>query len=576
MDRITQSLLNEFVRLNSLDELSPSDQFEHFTGYLTTSVHHTESFETSDIVVGGGGDSGFDTVSFIVNGQLVTEPEDVKELLQLNGFLEVTIIFVQAETSSSFDSAKIGQFAFGVKDFLSEKPKLPRNSNIVGAGALLQTIFDNAVKFRKGKPACYLYYATTGKWSADANLETRRKAEQQDLEDLNLFRSVKFECIGADRLHRLYNDSKNSIAREVVFSEKTVLPEIPGVDQAYIGILSGPEFLKLIQNEDGEIITSIFYDNVRDWQDWNAVNTEIKGTLASAGSRVRFALLNNGVTIVARKVQPTGNRFHIEDYQVVNGCQTSYVLHECAAEIDSDVQVPVRLIATDDEDLKNAIIKATNRQTPVAPEHLFALSDFPKQLERYFPTFPGKQVLYYERRSRQYHSRTDIEKVRIINQTTLIRSFASMFAAKPHAATRSYRSLRDGLGTAIFAKDHKLEPYYTAAFAHYRMEFFFRNGVLKPEWKPGRYQILLALRLDVIPNATVSLSANETGRLCHKLNEILWDDAKAKAAFQKAARTVAALAKEKLEGDELRLESFTKEIVKHMVQQVPKKGGKRN
>jgi hypothetical protein len=34
-------------------------------------------------------------------------------------------------------------------------------------------------------------------------------------------------------------------------------------------------------------------------------------------------LMNNGVTIIARHLQPTGNRFHIEDFQIVNGCQTS-------------------------------------------------------------------------------------------------------------------------------------------------------------------------------------------------------------------------------------------------------------
>lgn len=43
--------------------------------------------------------------------------------------------------------------------------------------------------------------------------------------------------------------------------------------------------------------------------------------------------------------------------------------------------MPVRLIATQDDGVKNAIIKATNRQTLVTEEQLFALSEFPKKLE---------------------------------------------------------------------------------------------------------------------------------------------------------------------------------------------------
>lgn len=67
---------------------------------------------------------------------------------------------------------------------------------------------------------------------------------------------------------------------------------------------------------------------MRDWQDYNPVNSEMKQTLASDTLRARFALMNNGVTIIAKTLRTTGNRFYIEDYQIVNGCQTSHVLFD--------------------------------------------------------------------------------------------------------------------------------------------------------------------------------------------------------------------------------------------------------
>ena len=76
----------------------------------------------------------------------------------------------------------------------------------------------------------------------------------------------------------------------------------------------------------------------------NSVNSEMRETLNTHERAVYFPLLNNGVTIVARRVHPTGNKFLLEDYQVVNGCQTSYVLHESRASLADDVMIPVRII----------------------------------------------------------------------------------------------------------------------------------------------------------------------------------------------------------------------------------------
>src|SRR5690606_8454901 len=141
----------------------------------------------------------------------------------------------------------------------------------------------------------------------------------------------------------------------------------------------------------------------------------------------------------------------------VNGCQTSYVIHESRANLNADILIPIRLIATENPEIRNSIIKATNRQTEVTEEQLFALSDFPKKLENYFPTFEGTKRLFYERRSRQYNSEEDIEKVRVINMTTLVRSYASMFLGFPHRTTRNYKALLRSIGTDIFNKDHRLE-----------------------------------------------------------------------------------------------------------------------
>ena len=389
MDRITSSLLEEFSATAGISSHPEERRFEHFAAYLALSKFHSETFDTADVVTGSGGDTGIDAAGILVNGALVTDSETVEELVETNGFLDATFVFVQAERSSSFETAKIGQFGHGVLDFFAEKPTLQRNLYVQAAADVMNAVYERSSKFKRGNPACRLFYVTTGKWTDDANLTARLNGVRDELEKLGIFREVEVSPVGADAIQKLYNQTKNAISREFTFAAKTVVPEIPGVHEAYLGLLPAQEFVRLLDDGSGGILKSIFYDNVRDWQDYNPVNSEIRNTLTEGTDRNRFALMNNGVTVIAKTLRSTGNRIYIEDYQIVNGCQTSHVLFENRVSLDDSVHVPLRLIATQDEDVIAAIVKATNRQTEVREEQLIALSDFQKKLEAYFQAFPA-------------------------------------------------------------------------------------------------------------------------------------------------------------------------------------------
>ena len=475
--------------------------------------------------------------------------------------MDATFVFTQAERSASFDTQKLGHFAFGVRDYFAESPQMVANDTMQIYRRIQKEIFDQSRLFRKGNPQCLCYYVTTGRWTNDADLVARRNAGRGDIEALGLFRNVSLECIDAEQLQRLYRESQSSVVTEVVFANRTVIPEIPGVEEAYIGLLPASQFLKLVENDSNEVMTSLFYDNVRHWQDWNAVNNEIRDTLSAPSTAVRFPLLNNGVTVVARGMHLTGNKIVLEDYQVVNGCQTSYVLHECRVQLDDRVMIPVRVIATRDDNIKNAIIKATNRQTQVSEDQLFALSEFPKKLEAYFPTFDGKRKLYYERRSRQYASAASVEKVRVISMTALVRAFASMFIKQPHRTTRNYQALLKSIGNEIFNKEHRLEPYYASAYATYKLEYLFRNQTLPSELKPARYHMLLAYRILAAGDAMPRMNSRDMETYCSSLLVTLWDDDKCREIFEKAAEQVRAVAEGNLHRDNIRTEAFTNSLL---------------
>lgn len=557
MDRVSESLLNEFSSERGIAHLPEDKRFEHFVSFITVGQHYTESFDTEDVMVGSA--TGIDAVAVIVNGILVTDAEGLEEL-DSAAELDVTFVFVQADRGPTFDGAKIGNFGFAVTDFFKDQPTLPRNTEISAAADIMLALYKRSTKFKRGNPACRLYYATTGTWVGDPLLEARQKAVVDDLTATSLFRQVTFIPLGADGIQRLYRQTKNAIEREFIFENRVTIPDVPGVTQAYLGFLPVPELLKIVTDDNGEMIGSLFYSNPRDWQDYNEVNSEIKNTLGS-GDKSRFVLMNNGITIIARDVRPTGNKFVIEDYQIVNGCQTSHVLFEQADKKDKSVAVPVRLIGTQDEGVINAIIRATNRQTQVTEDQFFALQEFPKQLEQFFQTFPIHQRLYYERRSRQY-DRLAIEKTRVITQPNVIKAFAAMFLEEAHRTTRNYSALKANVGKEIFGKGHRMEPYYTAAFALYRLEYLFRNGKLEPKYKPARFHILLAVRFLGNPAALPKfMNSKEMESYCATILNTLWDFGACDDLIIKAAKVVEQAAGGDFNRDNIRTEPTTKHVI---------------
>ncbi len=115
MDKITQSLVNTFVEQFELEKLSDSVKFEHFTNYCITTKNFRGSFEIEDIHTGSGGDSAIDGLTLIVNGRVITDEDELREVVDSAGYLDADITFIQSKTSSSFDGSEIGLIGFRIK-----------------------------------------------------------------------------------------------------------------------------------------------------------------------------------------------------------------------------------------------------------------------------------------------------------------------------------------------------------------------------------------------------------------------------------------------------------------------------
>ncbi|WP_434982012.1 AIPR family protein [Xanthomonas arboricola] len=517
MNKIAESLLQSFRQEQGIDTLmSTEDAFEHFSAFLTIGPQLEGSIDTTQCVVAHDAQPSVDSIAVVANGVLVQSDDEVDTLGELNGYLDIDFSLVQSKTTAGFQTSILGDLGDFAERIFTSGPIDTDNEKVKSFHSLKDFIYTQVKKFKKRNPNVQIYYVSTGQSpKEDKNFEAKQLLIKKRLSETGLFNEISIHLVGVTELQRRFHQMGNSVTREIDFRRRVALPDIPGVTQAFIGAATISEFKKLLEGDSGNLLSSIFYDNVRDWQGQNEVNSGMYETLKNQKTRSRFVLMNNGVTVICKRLQQTGDRVVLEDYQVVNGCQTSNVVWSAREIADEATFIPLRIVATEDDAVVADIISATNSQTPVSREQLLAVTDFQKGIESYFISH-AENPLFYERRSRQFSDKA-IEKARIVTPIGLVKAFSSAFLGEPHKTTRDFGSVLRKVPGDIFNEKHKYDPYYLSALMYYWVEQLLRKGKIDKSLRSARYQLIYVARLVNGPDELPPLGANKISGYVSKI-----------------------------------------------------------
>ncbi len=267
------------------------------------------------------------------------------------------------------------------------------------------------------------------------------------------------------------------ISRTIEVSTLLPTPQVNGVAGGFIGYVKADEYLKLLEREDGlGMIDDISFSNVRVFQGIdNAVNSEIVATL-TGDRRSEFILLNNGVTIVAAAADWRNGKLTLTGYQIVNGLQTSTILHRQRHHLDASttVHVPLKVVVTSDHDLLERVGRATNRQTAITDLQQESQSPFVMRLWRGFETarLSGDgEPLWLERRTGEFDDLPPHpDAMRIISLEEVLAAATSTYLRQPYVASTGISAMKAKVPTQLFGKDHRPFPYLVAARLSYRVK----------------------------------------------------------------------------------------------------------
>ncbi len=173
--------------------------------------------------------------------------------------------------------------------------------------------------------------------------------------------------------------------------DATVVLQAPGcrseVRKTYIGFIAVSDLVKLHQIHG----KALYAKNIRQHLGQNTdANTAIRNTLGTTPEQ--FEHLNNGVTILADRIEPkenrkAGKRLRLTGMSIINGAQTvassaSFVAANPTASISAAFVHATVIQADQDAEFSKSVTKARNLQNPVSAQNFAALDDQQERLRR--------------------------------------------------------------------------------------------------------------------------------------------------------------------------------------------------
>jgi hypothetical protein len=502
LEPIIRVRFKKFISQYQLDRLEESKSFEYYVNYLIFTSHQSEVFSVKTELfelanVGGSDDLGIDGIGVKINDTFISSIEEIKEYISSKIKMNIEIIFIQSKYRPNFVASEFLTFSSGIKDVVSENHYKKANNKVKEWIDIIEFLMsEKAMLLWSNKPSIRAYYIAMGKWENDNNILAYENALRDDVERTGSFETFFMHYIDSSSLIKIIDNNENNFEIVLLIDDQISFPEVKTVTNSAIVYTNSDELIKLLKTDDGIIRKSLFYDNVRAYQGDTNINNEIMQTIEE--NPEMFILLNNGITIVCDKFDSARRRISIKNPQIVNGCQTcnvifNYYLKNHFKQIN--MPLALKVIATEDNNLVNQVVRTTNRQNIVYDEVFEITREFHKNLEEYFlcaqPVSDNNRI-FYERRSKQYANDFSIKYNQKVNLKMITQASVAILLEEPHMAHRHQSVLLNNYRNKLFLDIHSYEPYYMISEIYLQFEqLFSENKINEKTYKPYINHIMM-------------------------------------------------------------------------------------
>jgi len=453
-----QHVLSLILKSQKADypDLSEAEFFEHFCAEQILKDYDLSVEDIQRGIVDGEHDGGADSVYAFVNGELI--PEENFDLSPFKKDVSIELHVIQSKSADGFSEAAIDKLNALTAALLKINADYASITQYNEAVKSVLDGFRNAYTQLVGRfPSLSInYYYAAKKADQHIHHNTQLKADSLRALTSEMFpeATVNFEFIAAPKLVEMARRKPRT-----TFNLQT--NKIVGSGRGYVSLVTLSAYNEFLRDEHGKLNRELFDSNVRDFQGSTEVNDDIMATL-NGSSQVDFWEMNNGVTLLSSKAILNGDTVVIENPQIVNGLQTS---SQIASYFDGGApadkrQVMIKVVAFDDEETRDKIIKATNFQNRIAPASLRATDKVQRDIEEALRA----AGLFYDRR-KNYYKNLGKPAAKIISIPLLAQATMSLILARPDNARARPSSLLkdDDTYASVFSEKIPVQAYVNAA-----------------------------------------------------------------------------------------------------------------
>ena len=438
----------------SFPDLADSKFFEIFCVDRILQDFDLSHSEIRAGIVDGPMDGGIDAAYVFVNRNLLLAAEDFPFESMKHDGVAIELFIVQVKDQLSFRETSIDKLVASMPMLLQE------NSN--GFKSEVKHVF-SLYKMARDRLArnfptvsARIFYCSKGATPSDSSIISKAKRLEEVLRsEIGEATEVKFTFLGAQDLYDLSRKQKRLV-------KSLPIGRFLLMEDSYVVLCTLRNYLELITNDEGELMPRLFEANVRAYQGEIDVNREIARSVQKPSEGVDFWWLNNGVTIVADQVSLQRSCLVIENPLIVNGMQTSQEIYNAGGLSDGDermILVRVLTVTETDQQKRDEIIRATNRQTNVQHASFRATEEIHYDLEVYL-----KDLGFYYDRRKNYYKRAKKPADRIIGINRLAQAVLAVLEQRPDIARAR--------PTAVFKKQDDYEKVFSSSRETHPLEMY--------------------------------------------------------------------------------------------------------
>ena len=542
--------------------LKADDAFELFAADLVLRQYGLNPADMRSGIVGATLDGGIDGFYIVLNESELIDSNSVRltkrknALSGLQSGVRLDVVIMQSKNSKKWDSEALGKLRDVLEMILDPKKTVadlrafPLNDDVVENAVTLRKLTHHLITLVPSVHFRVEYVSLAKQADIDTYRETKRKHVETALKSrLPSKAVVAVRYVGDSEIVRLLGTSADF--QSTLEFAKTPIRE----GKSLVGLVTIDDYLSFVHKDKTKNLRDeMFAFNVRDYAGPNIqVNSAIRSTLET-DSDSSFWWLNNGITVISDdSSDPTETSWVLKNPMIVNGLQTSHVLH--SVDLDNSITkkrrlqcLVVRVITEADSKVRESVINGTNNQTAVNSLQLHANDEIQIRIEHYLRAHGW----YYERRRHQYRG-ASAPASQIRNMIELAQAVMAVHLLAPDTARARPNSLlsKPAGYSQVFSSAIHEEVYRKALGLVQAVEMFLAKPVAKSSFDdPTNSRFYLAAGY-VISSLGLTSLINYSANVSHRQINTTPTDAELQALQTTLYRCVAKLDNGKIARDRI-------------------------